>query len=419
MNIVRTLLLAATCLATVVLAGITSAYGSEKLSNGLYAKIKTNRGDIVVRLAYDKAPLTVCNFVSLAEGTKKCNKPMGTHFYDGLKFHRVISRFMIQGGDPAGDGTGGPGYKFADEFAPGLRHNRAGTMSMANSGPNTNGSQFFITHVPTPHLDNKHSVFGYVVKGQNVVNAIRKGDSIIKVTIIRKGKKAKKFATGEAAFQKLSGNATPQAGDTAKPGSVKQTASYGIGMSIGSNMRRQGLTTETIDIESLYQGLQDALAGKRPRISQAELGAAMQQFQRRMTARMSAGADVNQKASDRFLAANAKKTGIITTASGLQYKVLKTGTGASPTRASRVKVHYTGTLISGKVFDSSVTRGTPATFTVGQVIKGWQEALTLMKPGGKLKVFIPPALGYGKRGSPPVIPPNSALIFEIELLDIL
>lgn len=171
-----------------------------KLNNGLYANLHTNQGDIVIQLAYIKAPLTVINFIGLAEGTKYSNKQLGKPFYNNLKFHRVIQDFMIQGGDPLGNGTGGPGYQFADEFSD-LKHDRAGTLSMANSGPGTNGSQFFITHTPTPHLDGKHTVFGYVVKGMGVVNRIKKGDFIRKLKIIRIGKKAKNFQTNEKAFQ--------------------------------------------------------------------------------------------------------------------------------------------------------------------------------------------------------------------------
>ena len=172
-----------------------------ELSDGLYAKMRTNQGNIIIKLAFDKAPLTVSNFVGLAEGTKHSNIQTGKPFYDGLTFHRVIDNFMIQGGDPRGNGTGGPGYKFADEFSD-LTHNKAGILSMANSGPNTNGSQFFITRNATPGLDGKHTVFGHVVQGMGVVNRIKKGDFIRKLTIIRIGEKANNFQTDEAAFQR-------------------------------------------------------------------------------------------------------------------------------------------------------------------------------------------------------------------------
>jgi peptidylprolyl isomerase len=147
--------------------------------------------------------LTVANFVGLAEGEiKNSAKSEGEPYYDGLTFHRVIKNFMIQGGDPTGNGNGGPGYAFRDEIDPSLKHDRAGTLSMANAGPNTNGSQFFITHKPTPHLDGKHAVFGYVVEGQGTVDLIEKGDEIKSVEIIRNGKAAKKFDAAET-FNKM------------------------------------------------------------------------------------------------------------------------------------------------------------------------------------------------------------------------
>lgn len=164
------------------------------LDDGLYAEIKTIRGDILLVLEYEKVPLTVGNFVALAEGKMETGeREPGTPFYNGLKFHRVINDFMVQTGDPQGTGMGGPGYKFEDEFHPELRHNGPGVLSMANSGPTTNGSQFFITHKETPWLDDKHSVFGRVIDGQSVVDSIQQDDVMEEVNIVRIGKEAKKF----------------------------------------------------------------------------------------------------------------------------------------------------------------------------------------------------------------------------------
>ena len=164
------------------------------MENGIYAQITTSKGVILLKLTYDKTPATVANFVALAEGNQpNQQKPEGVPYYDGLTFHRVIPDFMIQGGCPLGTGTGDPGYRFDDEFHPSLKHNKPGILSMANAGPGTNGSQFFITHVPTPWLDGKHTVFGEVVEGQNVVDSIAKGDKIEKVEILRVGEAAQQW----------------------------------------------------------------------------------------------------------------------------------------------------------------------------------------------------------------------------------
>ncbi len=168
--------------------------------DGLYALMKTDKGDIVLELYFKKTPMTVCNFVGLAEG--KFSAAKGKPYYDGLKFHRVIKDFMIQGGDPQGTGSGGPGYRFPDEFDPSLKHDGPGVLSMANAGPGTNGSQFFITHVATPWLDGKHTIFGKVIQGQDVVDAIAAGDKIQSVKIIRNGEEAKAFSCSQADFDR-------------------------------------------------------------------------------------------------------------------------------------------------------------------------------------------------------------------------
>ena len=168
------------------------------MQNGIYAKFNTSKGEIVLSLTYQQTPGTVANFIGLAEGTQKNDhKSEGEAYYDGLKFHRVIPDFMIQGGCPQGSGMGGPGYQFEDEFHPELKHDKAGVLSMANAGPGTNGSQFFITHIATPWLDNKHSVFGFVVEGQDVVDTIAQDDLIESLEILRIGKEAEAFDATE------------------------------------------------------------------------------------------------------------------------------------------------------------------------------------------------------------------------------
>jgi len=304
------------------------AANTEELADGLYANIATTKGDILLRLEYEKTPLTVCSFIGLSEGIMETKTRSGQPYYDGLKFHRVIPDFMIQGGCPLGTGTGGPGYRFTDEFDPTLRHDGPGIFSMANSGPGTNGSQFFITHKATPWLNDKHSVFGKVVEGQAVVDKIAKGDKINKVTILRIGDKAKAFKGGQEMFNELR--------DPAR----------------------------------------------------------------------------------QFMAKVSQQEGVQKTKSGLCYKVVTEGTGDQPKATDKVKVHYEGKLINGKIFDSSRQRGEPLSFSLSGVIPGWTEGLQLMKVGGRNTLYIPPKLGYGSKGTGGVIPPNSALIFDVELLAI-
>ncbi len=174
---------------------------TEKLPDGLYAVLDTPRGAMVIYLYHDKAPLAVANLVGLAEGSFAGGK----RFYDGLSFHRVVANFVIQGGDPLGNGTGGPGYRFPDEFDPSLRFTGPGILAMANAGPGTNGSQFFITLAATPHLNDRHTIFGRVAQGMNVVQAIRQGDAMTSVRIVRKGAAAQAFSMDKAAFDKAIG----------------------------------------------------------------------------------------------------------------------------------------------------------------------------------------------------------------------
>jgi FKBP-type peptidyl-prolyl cis-trans isomerase len=313
----------------------------KKHPDGLYAKFETNKGDIYTVLEFKKTPMTVANFVGLAEGKiKNTAKGEGVPYYDGLKFHRVIANFMIQGGCPLGTGTGDPGYKFPDEIDPSLKHDTSGILSMANAGPGTNGSQFFITHVKTPWLDGKHTVFGHVVEGLDVVNKIAQNDTIKHLEILRKGKDAENFDAPKV-FEEEKGNVAKKAAEA----EAKKQAEWKSKM------------------EKLNGGAQS-------------------------------------------------------TSSGLKYIVEKEGTGKMPNASSQVTVHYTGYFTDGRVFDSSVQRGQPATFPLNGVIKGWTEGLQLMKEGSKYTFYIPYTLAYGEQGYPGAIPPKSDLIFEVELLSV-
>lgn len=223
--------------------------------------------------------------------------------------------------------------------------------------------------------------------------------------------------------------AVVQAQDDAQvaEGSAKPTdaASYYIGLSIGEQMRAQGLTAKDIDATSMAMAIADELSGNDPRLNEEELAAAGEAVQALMQAKaqrqmeeLQNAAAANREKAELFLEENAKKEGVKQLPSGLQYKVVKSGNGKSPTLESVVKVHYTGRLMNGEVFDSSVERGEPIEFQVGQLIRGWQEALPRMKVGDKWILYVPPSLGYGAQGSPPKIGPNELLIFEMELLDI-
>ena len=305
---------------------------------GIYASLKTSKGSILLKLTYKETPGTVGNFVSLAEGTKKnTHKNLGEPYYDGIKFHRVIPNFMVQGGCPQGSGSGGPGYKFDDEFHQDLKHDRAGTLSMANAGPGTNGSQFFITHGPTDWLDGKHTVFGYVEEGQDVVNKIVQGDVIESIAIEYHGGDADSW-DAETAFNEFNAN--------------------------GEALLKAANEKAEKAIESLTAGM--------------------------------------------------KKT-----ESGLFYIINKQGSGSTASKGSRVSVHYKGSLVDGTVFDSSYQRDEPIEFSVGigQVIKGWDEGIMLLSKGASARFVIPSHLAYGSQGAGEAIPPNSTLIFEVELIN--
>ena len=305
--------------------------------NGLFATISTSKGEIKIELEFEKTPGTVGNFVGLSLGLiSNSIKPLGEAYYNGLKFHRVINDFMIQAGCPLGTGTGDPGYKFDDEFHNELKHDRPGVISMANAGPSTNGSQFFITHLETPWLDNKHTVFGNVIDGMDVVNSISQNDEIISVKINAVGDKAKAFDAAKA--------------------------------------------------------FEDFNKSKADRIKK-------------------------EKENELKMLKDLSK-GFSKTSSGLLYKFEKENNSHKPSNGNKVKVHYKGMLLDGTVFDSSFKRNQPIEFTlgVGQVIKGWDEGISLLGIGDKASFIIPSDLAYGASGAGGVIPPNATLVFEVELI---
>ncbi|MEB3036375.1 MULTISPECIES: peptidylprolyl isomerase [Capnocytophaga] len=346
------------------------------LGDGLFADIETTQGNIIVKLNYKETPVTVANFVTLAEGKNTFVKAeyKGKPFYNGTIFHRVIKDFMIQGGDPTGTGMGEPGYRFEDEIVPTLRHDKKGILSMANAGPATNGSQFFITQVPTPHLDGRHTVFGETVKGLEVIDAIantktvmndkpEKDIKINKITIIANGKDAKNF------------------------NAVKVFEDY-------------------------FKEI-----NKREREKEAKTKAASAKFLEEVKV---------QEPQAKALP------------SGVKIFKLVDGKGKQPNHTHQVMVNYAGYLKNGTLFDSNVKeieeaygkynslreqqggyQAFPMPYnTSAQLIPGFRDALLTMKVGDKIRVFIPAALGYGERGAGDVIPPNSDLIFDIEITDI-
>lgn len=346
------------------------------LGDGLFADIETTQGNIIVKLNYKETPVTVANFVTLAEGKNTFVKAeyKGKPFYNGTIFHRVIKDFMIQGGDPTGTGMGEPGYRFEDEIVPTLRHDKKGILSMANAGPATNGSQFFITQVPTPHLDGRHTVFGETVKGLEVIDAIantktvmndkpEKDIKINKITIIANGKDAKSF------------------------NAVKVFEDY-------------------------FKEI-----NKRERERETKTKAAAAKFLEEVKV---------QEPQAKALP------------SGVKIFKLVDGKGKQPNHTHQVMVNYAGYLKNGTLFDSNVKeieeaygkynslreqqggyQAFPMPYnTSAQLIPGFRDALLTMKVGDKIRVFIPAALGYGERGAGDVIPPNSDLIFDIEITDI-
>ena len=360
-----------------VIATLTSCKDeNSNLPDGLYAKIETSKGTIILALDYKQAPITVANFVTLAEGKNDfvTNENLkGKPFFNGLKFHRVIKDFMIQTGDPLGTGSGDGGYKFKDEFND-LRFDKGGIMAMANNGPATNSSQFFITHVATPWLDGKHTIFGHVVEnGMEVVNKIEQNDFIKSVTIIRNGEAAKKF------------------------NAVKTFFNY---FSIESENQKKKMEIDAQNKKAYNEKYKDVR-------------------------------------EDKVKYFNALKSKAIKTSSGLKYVITKKAGGKKPEKGSTLYIHYAGFLEDGQLFDSSIenvaqTFGKydqnranqggyqPIPFQAGKkdgMIPGFIEGLDKLSLGDKAILFIPSHLAYGAGGAGDVIPPNANIVFEIELLD--
>ena len=343
---------------------ITSAQAGEKapkgkkqkLEKGMYAEFTTSKGVILIQLEFEKTPMTVANFVGLAEGkfTVEDSIKYTTPFYNGLKFHRVIADFMIQGGDPDGNGSGGPKHRFYDEIDPTLKHIGPGILSMANSGPNTNGSQFFITHKETPWLDGKHTVFGHVISGQDVVNAIAQDDVMTAVKIIRVGKVAKKWNATEqfaAVYNKLKIADREAKAEMAKIASMSQEE-YSAFM--------------LAEIQKIYPEAKQSPSGLVYIIENEGTGAKP--------------------------------------AEGSKCSVHYKGTFRK----------------SGDKFDSSYDRNTPMDFQykVQRMVTGFEEGIGMIAKGGKAKLIIPYYAAYGAQGRPGAIPPYSDLVFDIEMVNL-
>lgn len=347
----------------------------DHLGDGIFAVIKTPKGEIITQLEYDKTPITVANFISLAEGTNEHvtdAAKKGKPFYDGLTFHRLEANFMIQGGDPDGNGSGGPGYNFMDEITE-LSHDGPGILSMANAGPGTNGSQFFITHVETKFLDGRHTVFGKVKEGQEVVNAIVASDVIESIKIVRNGEAAKKFDAVKVFNDRLK---------------------------VEAENRKKAEEKAAVEKAEFLAQFKDVIDTKL------------------------AFFETQKKATQK-------------TSTGLEYTIFQKGSGKKPAAGSTVYVHYAGFFESGELFDSSyedVSKAfgkfnqqkadaqayVPFPFQYGNktgLIPGFLEGLEKMNIGDKAVLFIPSHLGYGEAGAGGVIPPNTNLIFELELLD--
>ncbi len=346
------------------------------LEDGLYAEFVTTEGVMVAKLAHEKAPVTVANFVSLAEGTNTMvdSTYKGKKFYNGLIFHRVIDKFMIQGGDPTGTGSGSPGYKFMDEFHPDLKHDKPGILSMANSGRNTNGSQFFITEIPKPHLDNGYNIFGELIIGLDIQ------DSISNV----------KTAAGDRPIEDVV---------------IKEL-----------NIIRKGKVAKSFDAPNIFTN-HFAEAERKEKEKQAKKEA------------------IIKATKEKF---NEQKAKAITLASGLQYMVTEKGTGEKLPENAKVLAHYAVYFENGKLLQTSSLEIAEALDAVNEkrkaanryqpfnadispdaeMIAGFKEGLQQLSVGDKATLFIPYHLAYGEAGTRG-IPGKSNIIFEVEILELL
>lgn len=387
----------------VLLVSLTSCKSKTNypdLEDGLYAEFVTKKDTMVAKLFFKKAPVTVANFVALAEG----NHPMvdddfkGKRFYDGITFHRVINNFMAQGGDPTATGTGNSGYRFEDEFSPDLKHSKKGILAMANSGPNTNGSQFYITHKATEWLNafdkegnlkacgtgnpplSCHAVFGELVINTEKITSVQKGDTLLKLTIIRKGFDAKKFnavKTWETELPLLEESNKKQREEAAK------------------------ITKEKADAAN-------KIAKEKSEIARNE-----------------------------FIKQNKNLKGNIKhLPTGLAMIFIKESKATKPKSTESVLVNYAGYFEDGRLFDTCIKKvakkngqykadkpGGYKPFKMiynetATLVPGFREAMLNMVPGDKARVFIPSYLGYGSQGSRGVIPPNTNLVFDLEIMGI-
>ena len=361
------------------------------LGEGMFAEFVTSKDTIIIQLFYDKVPLTVANFVGLADGTHPMlpDSLKGKPYYDGTVFHRVIDNFMIQGGDPTATGSGSPGFKFGDEFDDSLKHDKPGILSMANSGPATNGSQFFITEKPTPHLDNRHSVFGEVVKGFAIVDTI----SNVKVT----------------------------------PGSNKPVEDVKI---LKLNIIRQGMSAKGFDAVDTWNTELPLLEEKRlQKLEDAKQKA--EEAKKIAEEKMQIAADEMVAGLDTYKSKATQQT------SGLLVYNITKGNGPKPRTGATVKLNYEGYFTDGKLFGSNVKSVDEkyGTYDIrkeqqgaynampmkidpeAQMIPGFKEGVFDMSVGGKIFLYLPSYLAYGEKGRGP-IKPNTDLMFIIEMLEI-